>query len=316
MAEVAPAATRVVFMGSPEFAVPSLRALAEAGYVIPLVVTQPDRPAGRGARFQEQAVKRAARELGLETFQPETMRDEAVHARLREADADVFVVAAYGKILPQAVLDIPKRGCVNVHASLLPRWRGASPIAAAIRAGDPVTGVSIMELVRKMDAGPVISRAEEAILPDDTTGSLEPRLAELGARELVRVLPGWLAGDIIATPQQEPFVTMCGILSKHDGWLKAEMTAEEAERTIRAFNPWPGASVGYREERLNIWRAHVEEGEAPIGTTSIRENQPAIAMKGGWLVLDEVQRPGRTRVTGVNFVAGERRQLAAEVGLE
>jgi methionyl-tRNA formyltransferase len=316
MASVAPTDTTVVFMGSPEFAVPSLRALAQAGYAIPLVVSQPDRPAGRGGHLHEPPVKVMARALGLETFQPETLRDESVHQRLRMANADVFVVAAYGRILPQAVLDIPLRGCVNVHASLLPRWRGASPIAAAIRAGDPVTGVSIMELVRKMDAGPVISRAEQPILPQDTTGSLESRLAGLGARELARVLPSWLAGDLHAEPQDESLVTTCGILTKQDGWLTSATTAVEAERIVRAYNPWPGASVEYRGERLSIWRAHLDAGETPsIGATTIRAKKPAIALDGGWLVLDEVQRPGGKRLTGEQFVAGERGQLASAVGL-
>jgi methionyl-tRNA formyltransferase len=316
VAPVAPSSVRLVFMGSPEFAVPSLRAVASAGYRIPLAVSQPDRPAGRGGRMNEPAVKVAARTLGIETFQPETMRDEAVHERLRSADADVFVVAAYGRILPRAVLEIPRRGCINVHASLLPRWRGASPIAAAIRAGEPVTGVSIMELVRKMDAGPVISRIEEPIQPGDSTGSLEPRLAELGARELVRVLPAWLAGDLVAEPQDESLVTTCGILSKQDGWLTATTTAEEAERIVRAYNPWPGASIEYRGERLAIWSSHVEPGETPvIGATAIMAKKPAIALSGGWLVLDEVQRPGGKRLTGEQFVSGERGQLAPQVGL-
>ncbi len=316
MAEVEPESARVVFMGSPAFAVPSLRALAAEGYNVRLVVTQPDRPAGRGGRMHEPPVKLAANELGIETFQPETMRAEPVHERLRAADADVFVVAAYGKILPQAVLDIPRRGCVNVHASLLPRWRGASPIAAAIRAGDTVTGVSVMELVRKMDAGPVISRAEETIRSEDTTGSLEPRLAELGANELVRVLPQWLGGDLVAEPQDESLVTICSTLAKADGWLSNTMSADEAERAVRAFNPWPGAYVEYRGERLGIWRAHVEGAETEAaGSTSVRSKKPAIAFRGGWLVLDEVQRPGGKRLAGEQFVAGARGELAPEVGL-
>ena len=316
MAAIAPAGIRIAFMGSPEFAVPSLRALAQAGYALPLVVTQPDRPAGRGSRLQEPPVKTMARALGLDLFQPETMRDEAVHTRLRALEADVFVVAAYGKILPQAVLDIPRKGCVNVHASLLPRWRGASPIAAAIKAGDPVTGVSIMELVRKMDAGPVISRAEQPILPHDTTGTLEPRLAELGAAELVRVLPGWLNGELVAEPQDESLVTTCGLVSKQDGWLAAMMSAEEAERAVRAYNPWPGAYVEYRGERLAIWAAHTEPASLDTpGNVAIREKNPAVSFAGGWLIIEQLQRPGGKRLSGAQFIAGERGQLAPSVGL-
>lgn len=308
--------TRVVFMGSPEFAVPSLRALASAGATVAAAVSQPDRPSGRGGRVQAPPVKLAALELGIEVLQPETLRDEAIQEHLRYLDVQVFVVAAYGKILPQVVLDIPRRGCLNVHASLLPRWRGASPISAAILAGDTVTGVSIMELVRKMDAGPVIARFETPVLPGDTTGSLEPRLAALGAAELVRVLPGWLSGELPAVPQDEDAATYCHLISKNDGHLAASMTAEDAERAVRAYNPWPGAFVTYRSERLAIWRARmVSTDPASPGATALIGRSPALAFTGGWLVLDEVQRPGGKRLTGEQFLAGERGTLEPIVGL-
>ena len=303
-------------MGSPEFAVPSLRALAAAGAAIPAVVTQPDRRAGRGGRMQPPPVKLAALELGIEVLQPESLRGDSVQAQLRSLRSDVFVVAAYGKILPRAVLDIPRRGCLNVHASLLPRWRGASPITAAILAGDSVTGVSIMELVQRMDAGPVISRVETPILPGDTTGTLGPRLAALGAAELVRVLPGWLAGELVAVPQDETAATYCSLISKSDGHLAASMTAGQAERAVRAYIPWPGAFVVYRSERLAIWRARLEPADPPApGTTPIIGASPAIAFAGGWLVLEEVQRPGGRRLTGEQFLAGERGTLEPEVHL-
>lgn len=304
-------------MGSPAFAVPSLRALVAGGMTVAAVVTQPDRPVGRGGKVQPPPVKAAALELGLPVLQPESLRDAALHDRLRSLDAAVFVVAAYGKILPQAVLEIPPHGCLNVHASLLPRWRGASPIAAAILAGDPLTGVSTMKLVRKMDAGPVISRVETPVLPGDTTGSLESRLAELGASELVRVLPGWLSGQAEAVPQDESAVTSCGLVAKDAGHLNAAQTAAEAERAVRAYNPWPGAFVLYRSERLAIWRASVQPGETPQpGTTAVLQRSPAVAFSGGWLVLEELQRPGGKRLTGEQFLAGERGRLEAEVGLE
>lgn len=307
---------RVVFMGSPPFAVPSLRALVAAGFRVAAAVTQPDRPAGRGGRLQPPAVKLAALELGIEVMQPESLRDDELRAQLLSLQADVFVVAAYGKILPQAILDIPPYGCLNVHASLLPRWRGASPITAAILAGDQVTGVSIMKLVRRMDAGPVLSRVETPILPADTAGSLEERLADLGAGELVRVLPKWLSGEIEPLPQDESAATYCGLVRKEDGHLRTNMQAAEAERAVRAYNPWPGAFVLYRSERLAIWRARIEPGElAPPGTTAIIGRSPAIAFSGGWLVLEEVQRPGGRRLTGEQFLAGERGALDAQVGL-
>lgn len=308
--------TRVVFMGSPEFAVPSLRALVSAGFNLALVVTQPDKRAGRGGKMQAPPVKQAAEELDIDIFQPETLRDESVHARLREADADVFVVAAYGKILPRAVLEIPRRGCLNVHASLLPKWRGPSPIVASILAGEPVTGVSIMELVRKMDAGPVLSRVEARITGDDTAAALEPRLAELGAAELVRVLPGWLSGDVRAEPQDEDAATYCQLISKSDGWLNAEMSVAEAERAVRAYNPWPGASVMYGEQRLSIWKAALADAQpGSPGELRLIDRLPAIAFHDGWLALEEVQRPGGKRVAAQQFLAGERGVLLPRVGL-
>lgn len=305
----------IVFMGSPEFAAPSLRALHGAGHRIALAVTQTDKPAGRGGKLQPSPVKRVAEALRIEVFQPERLREEPVQARLRETGADAFVVAAYGKILPQAILDIPRRGCLNVHASLLPRWRGPSPISAAILAGDSETGVSIMQLVRKMDAGPVISRVSEPIRPDDTTGSLELRLAELGADELLRVLPGWLSGELTAQPQDEEQAIYCHLVSKQDGWLRAELSAEEAERAVRACNPWPGAFVLYRGERLAIWKSRLaaEARAGDPGALAAISGVPAVRFHDAWLALDEVQRPGGKRITGAQFLAGERGVLAPEV---
>jgi methionyl-tRNA formyltransferase len=310
---VNPESVRVLFFGSPAFAVPSLRALAAAGYRLVGAVTQPDRPAGRGGALRPPEVKVAALELGLPVFQPETLRDQDVQSRLAAFEADVFVVAAYGKILPRAVLALPAHGCVNVHGSLLPRWRGPSPIAAAILAGDAETGVSIMELVRKMDAGPVIGRGTIPIGAEDTTGSLEPRLAELGARTLVELLPGWYDGIIPAEPQDESLVTYCQLLTKADGHLAATMTAAEAERAVRAYNPWPGAFVLYRGERLGIWKALVAEAPsgAAHGDMIITERKPACVFGDGVLVLDEVQKPGGKRLTGQQFLAGERGKLEA-----
>lgn len=311
-----PADTRVVFMGSPAFAVPSLRALAGAGYSVVAAVSQPDRPAGRGGRLQAPDVKTAALELRIDVFQPETLKDELVQERLRAFGADLFVVAAYGKILPRAVLAMPRRGCLNVHASLLPRWRGASPLAAAILAGDRASGVTIMELVMKMDAGPILAQARTLILPDDTAGSLEPRLAQIGADLLVETFPGWLDGTTARIEQTEADVTYCSLVHKEDGHLRSEMSVEEAERAVRAYNPWPGAYVVYRGERLGIWRAAVEPGE-PVepGRLFVVRRCPAIAFHAGLLVLEEVQRPGSKRSRGEDFVNGERGKLASEVGL-
>lgn len=303
---------RLVFMGSPEFAVPSLEALVSHGHAVAAVVTQPDKPAGRGGRMQPPPVKVAAERLGLPVLQPAGLRNPETQETLRALAADAFVVAAYGRILPTAVLAIPRRGCINVHASLLPRWRGASPITAAILAGDRESGVSIMELVRQMDAGPVISRALEPVRPDDTAGTLEARLAVLGADELTRVLPGWLDGEIAAEAQDESQVTVCGLVSKADGWLRASMSADEAERAVRAYNPWPGASVMYNDQRLAIWKSRVGVGRADAepGTIAVVDRHPWLALREGWLVVEEMQLPGGKRMAGEAMVAGSRGQLA------
>ncbi|MGE5597043.1 MAG: methionyl-tRNA formyltransferase, partial [Hyphomicrobiales bacterium] len=250
-------------------------------------------------------------------LQPDSLRGDAVAEQLRAFEPEVTVVAAYGKILPRAVLAIPARGNVNVHASLLPRWRGASPIAAAILAGDAETGVSIMEMAPKMDAGPVIAQAKAAITPEHTTGTLEQQLATLGAELLVETLPRWLAGEVAARPQDESAVTYCGLVRKEDGHLRAGMTAAEAERAVRAYNPWPGAYVEYRGQRLAIWKAHTAPaGEGPEpGATLVVERRPAIAFRDGLLVLDEVQRTGAKRVAAGQFLNGERGQLPPAVGL-
>ncbi|MGH2633996.1 MAG: methionyl-tRNA formyltransferase, partial [Tepidiformaceae bacterium] len=248
-------------MGSPAFAVPSLVALVEAGYDVVAAISQPDKPAGRGSALHAPEVKEAAQARGIRTFQPPTLRDEAAQDGLAAFGADIFVVAAYGKLLPKAVLEMPRHGCINVHASLLPRWRGASPITAAILAGDVATGVTIMLLEARMDAGPIIATtARLPIGPGETTGSLEPKLAAAGAELLAEMLPGWLAGDLRATQQDEALVTTSSLIKKEDGHLRAGMTVEEAERAVRAYNPWPGAYVDYRSQRLGIWAAHVVPG--------------------------------------------------------
>ena len=312
-----PSAIRTVFMGSPEFALPSLRALVEAGYDMRLAVTQPDRRAGRGGRMRAPEAKVEAQRLGVPVFQPQSFRDPEAVAELARVEPDLIVVAAYGRILPRAVLDLPRHPVVNVHPSLLPRWRGPSPVAAAILAGDQETGVSIMELVPEMDAGPVLAARPFPIAPTDTTGALEARLANEGAGLLVETLPTWLDGDLRAVPQDESLVTVCPLLAKGDGHLSAGMTAREAERAVRAYDPWPGAFVTYSGDRLGIWRAHVgDAGEELVpGDLTVLAGKPAVAFREGVLVLDEVQRSGSRRVSGEAFLNGERGRLARLVGL-
>jgi methionyl-tRNA formyltransferase len=306
-----------MFMGSPNFAVPSLRALHTAGYNMIAVITQPDRPAGRGGREQSPPVKDVAEQIGVPVLQPHEIRSDDSHAVLAAFVPDLLVVAAYGKLLPQRLLHLPTRGPVNVHASLLPRWRGASPIAAAILAGDQTTGVTLMEMVQAMDAGPVIARREVAIEASDSTRTLEPRLAQAGAELLVQALPGWLEGHTSTITQDAALVTTCKLLTKDDGWLRNDMTAAEAERAVRAYDPWPGAFVEYREQRLGVWRARVAPAQPglEVGSTATLGRAPAIAFGRGLLVLEEVQRPGARRISGEAFLNGERGGLAPAVTL-
>lgn len=314
-----PAETGIVFMGSPEFAVPSLRALVAAGYRLQQVICQPDRPSGRGGRVQFGPVKQAALDLGIPVYQPETLKSEEVVAHIAALEPTAFVVAAYGKIIPRALLAIPSRGSVNVHASLLPRWRGASPIEASILAGDEETGVSIMEVVPKMDAGDVVNQARLRITNQHTGGILEAELSAIGADLLVRTMPAWLSRNTVPQPQDEAPVTYCPLIRKEDGALRASMAVCQAERTVRAYNPWPGAFAGYSGGRLTIWSAHVAAIEHGIrtGALAIVDGFPAIGFKDGWLVLDIVQKPGGKRQGGREFLNGERGRgaLATEVQL-
>jgi methionyl-tRNA formyltransferase len=312
-----PSSTRILFFGSPDFAVPSLDAMVAAGYLVVGVVTQPDKPAGRGGALRQPPVKVRALELALDVLQPESLRDPDARARLAALKPDILVVAAYGKILPQALLDVPARGSINVHASLLPRWRGASPITSAILAGDAETGVTIMEVVRKMDAGAAVMARVEPILPSDTTGSLEPRLARLGAELLVGTLPGWFDRTIIPLPQNDELATYCAQISRDQAQLRAAMSAVEAERAVRAFNPWPSAWVGYGAAHLPVHSAHVAAPAtaAPAGALSVLSGWPAISFGDTALVLDEVQKPGSRRISGRDFLNGERNRLPESVGL-
>ena len=312
-----PSEVRTIFMGSPEFALPSLRALVEAGYDLRLVVTRPDRRAGRGGRVRAPAARVEAERLGIAVSQPASFRHPDAVAALAAVEPDLIVVAAYGRILPRAVLALPRHPVVNVHPSLLPRWRGPSPVAAAILAGDRDTGVSIIELVPEMDAGPVLAARPFAIAPTDTTGTLEARLAEEGAALLIEALPRWLAGRLRAVPQDEAEVTTCPLLEKAHGHLGATMTAREAERAVRAYDPWPGAFVTYKGDRLAIWAAHVgDAGDELIpGDITLLAGKPAVAFREGGLVLDEVQRSGSRRVSGEAFLNGERGRLASSAGL-
>jgi len=297
---------RLVFMGSPEFALPALRALNE-NYAILGVVTQPDRPAGRGKELTPPPVKALAAQLGLAIIQPERLREPAAMGQLNDWAPDLIIVVAFGQILRQAVLDLPKYGCINVHASLLPRWRGAAPIQAAILAGDEWTGVTIMRMDSGVDTGPILSQRGIPILPEDTAGDLSGRLGVLGAELLIETLPPYLAGELQALPQSDSGITHAPMLKKEDGRLDFSHPAAELARRVRAFNPWPGASVLWKGQPLKIHRAHAVEGTpAQYGLHLIYGHKPAIGTVQGALVLDEVQPAGKKAMPGEVFLRGAR----------
>jgi methionyl-tRNA formyltransferase len=294
---------RVVFMGSPDFAVPSLRSLA-AAYTIVGVVTQPDREAGRGRIRVSPPVKTAALELGLPVLQPEKLRAPEAMAPLAAWAPDLIVVAAYGQILRPAVLDLPRFGCINVHGSLLPRWRGAAPIQAAILAGDRETGITIMKMDSGVDTGPMLSQRAMPIALDDTAGSVFEKMSVLGAELLTETLPGYLKGDLKPHPQPEEGVTQAPMLKKENGLLDFTLPAEDLVRRVRAFNPWPGAYFEWQAGMMKVHAAHVAEGRAEPGTHLIYKKAPAFGTGEGLLILDLVQPAGKKTMTGKAFLAG------------
>jgi methionyl-tRNA formyltransferase len=287
-------ALRVAFAGTPEFAVPSLQALSRSGHSIVGVLTQPDRPAGRGRQLNASAVKRAALELGLAVEQPAAL-DEPARAALAAWQPQVLVVVAYGLLLPRPVLDLPPAGCINVHASLLPRWRGAAPVERALLAGDRETGVSIMRMEAGLDTGPLYATQSISIRDDDTAGQLRERLATLGARALVEVLGQVAAGTARAQPQDPARATYARRLEKSEARIDWRLTAEEIERQVRAFNPWPVAETQWRGKQLRVWAAHVVEREVPAqpGAVITSPATPlAVACGSNALGLDVVQLAG------------------------
>ena len=284
---------------------PSLRALHAAGHRISLVVTQPDRP-GHRRRLTPPAVKLAAHELGLPVVQPERVRDEDTVEALARLQPELGVVVAYGQIIPRSVLDTPRRGIVNVHASLLPRWRGAAPVPHAILAGDRVTGVSIMQMDEELDHGPVLAQRETPIGERETAAELAGRLAELGASLLVETLAR--LDDIRPREQDHAAATWAGKLQKADGDLDWDLPAVELDRRVRAFDPWPGVTLPYAGRRVKVLRGHVGEGGtgAPGTLLQVGSRGVEVATSGGSYVLEEVQVPGGR--------PGPARSLLHEVG--
>lgn len=300
-------------MGSPDFALETLRSLHES-YPVAGVVTQPDRAAGRGRALKPPPVKTLALELGIPVIQPEKLRQPEALEQLRAWSPDVIVVAAFGQILRQDVLDLPPFGCINVHASLLPRWRGAAPINAAILHGDGETGITIMKMDAGLDTGPILSQRAVRIAPDETAGSLFAKLSRLGADLLLDTLPGYLAGEIEPRPQPEEGVTYASMLKKEEGRLDFSRPAKELERRIRAFNPWPGTYFEWDGNLLKVHRAgsssSLRRGSGPgkvrEGQRLIVDGLPAVGTSEGLLVLEEVQPAGRKSMSGKAFLAGAR----------
>ncbi|NWF64680.1 MAG: methionyl-tRNA formyltransferase [Chloroflexi bacterium] len=298
--------TRVVFMGSPEFSLPSLRSLAR-NYQVVGVVTQPDRASGRGRELKAPPVKLLAQELNIPVMQPQKLREPEAMQQLHEWNPDLIVVAAFGQILKKDVLDLPKYGCINVHASLLPRWRGAAPINAAVLAGDEETGVTIMKMDVGLDTGPMLSNRSVRIKPDDTAGSLFGALSTLGANLLIETLPAYMDGSLTLQPQPEEGVTYAPTLKKEDGQLNFNHSAVELERRIRAMNPWPGAWFEWEGNLLKVGRGVVSEAKGLcIGSRLIVEGRPAVMCADGVLILEEVQPPGKKMMSGKAFVSGAR----------
>lgn len=297
---------RVIFAGTPEFAARSLQAVISAGYPVPLVLTQPDRPAGRGMKPTASPVKQLAAQHGLAVAQPPSLKDPAIQDQLRMLAPDVMVVAAYGLLLPAAVLSIPPLGCINVHASLLPRWRGAAPIQRALLAGDAETGVSIMQMDAGLDTGSVWAAAPLAISRDDTAGTLHDKLAVLGANLLLDTLPLIADGKSRPVPQDDGRATYAAKLAKREAVINWALDAEELGRAVRAYSPFPVASTSLTGEPLRIWRAEPRPGEggAPGEILDVLRDGILVACGTGRLLLQEVQKAGGKRMGAASFVAG------------
>ncbi len=289
----------------PDFALPTLQALA-GHYDVVGVVTQPDRASGRGREPKPPPVKTLALKLGIPVIQPEKLRLPEAMEQLRAWAPELIVVAAFGQILKKDVLELPSYGCINVHASLLPRWRGAAPIHAAILHGDEETGVTIMQMDVGLDTGPMLSQRSIRLTPDDTAGSVIDKLSTLGAELLVETLPDYLSGKLKPIPQPEEGVTYAPMLKKEEGQLDFSHDVHELERRVRAFNPWPGAFMDFDGTLLKIHRARVEEVCASVGQRLIYQNQPAVGARGGILILEEVQPAGKKSMSGRSFLAGAR----------
>lgn len=296
--------TNIVFMGTPDFALPTLRAIA-GDFDVVGAVTQPDRRAGRGKVLTPPQVKVLAGELGIPVFQPRNINTPAALEHLSAWEADLVVVAAFGQILSPEVLNLSPGGCLNVHASLLPRWRGAAPINAAILHGDTETGVTIMQMEPGLDTGPIVSQRSIPIQAEDTAGSLFDTLAQMGADLLMETLPPYLEGKILPRPQDDALSTYAPMLGREDGELDFSQSAERLARRVRAFYPWPGTYTFWKGQRFKIHQAHALSVTTPgVSVFTTYDDFPAVGTSDGILVLDKVQPAGKRAMDGDVFLRG------------
>jgi methionyl-tRNA formyltransferase len=294
----------IVFFGTPEFAVPVLKAL-DKNFRILGVVTQPDRQAGRGRKMVKSQVKQAAESLDLEIFQPGKVNSKESLDRLTAWNPDLIIVAAFGQILSPQILQLPEYGCLNVHASLLPRWRGASPINAAILHNDKQTGVTIMQMAEGLDDGPILTQSAIPITSKETAGMLSDRLSDLGAELLVKTIPPYTSGEIKPQEQDHDRATYAPRLRKKDGALDANQSAELLARKVRAYSPWPGTFTFWKDQRLIIHQAKAVNVTSPgIGVFILYEDLPAVGTKEGVLVLETLQLAGKRKLSGQEFLHG------------
>jgi methionyl-tRNA formyltransferase len=296
---------RIAFAGTPAFSVPALEALHVAGHAVVGAWTQPDRPAGRGRILTASAVKERALQLGVPVEQPVTLKSAEAVERLKSCAPDLLVVVAYGIILPPPVLDVPRLGCLNIHASLLPRWRGAAPIQRAILAGDPRTGITIMKMDAGLDTGPMLLARPIDILPGETAGKLHDRLAALGAAAIVEAIEAWREGRISPVPQPSDGVTYAPKIRKEEAVIDWSQPAAEIARRVRAFNPWPVAETRWRDQQLRIWEAEPlpdAAGALPGDVVQASGGRLVVASGDGCLQLQEVQLAGRGKVSAAEFL--------------
>jgi|CXWL01.1.fsa_nt_gi methionyl-tRNA formyltransferase len=302
---------RIIFAGTPIFAATALDALLKADHEIVLVLTQPDRPAGRGMKAAASAVKLLAQQRDLALLQSLTLKSAEIQTQLLALSADVMIVAAYGLILPEAVLKIPRLGCLNIHASLLPRWRGAAPIQRAILAGDHETGITIMQMDAGLDTGAILLKRSIAITPDDTTQSLHDKLGLLGAQSIVQALVLLQQGKLVPTVQDETLACYAAKIKKTEAEIDWQQSAEQIDRVVRTFNPSPGAYTYFRDIILKIWQAKVVAGRAtgkPGEIISVDREGITVACGSNMLQVEIVQKPGGKKLSSADFLAGNNLQ--------